>query len=90
MPIRVALVGTGNCGQLALIQLIEDPRFDLVAVGTSTEDKVGVDAGALAGLDVVTGVDRDTGPGRRAGHQAGLPGLLRHGRHPPHRGDRAM
>ena len=27
MAIRVALVGTGNCGRLALIQLIEDPRF---------------------------------------------------------------
>ena len=35
MAIRVALVGTGNCGRLALIQLVEDPRFDLVAVGVS-------------------------------------------------------
>ena len=25
MAIRVALIGTGNCGRLALIQLIEDP-----------------------------------------------------------------
>ena len=56
MAIRVALVGTGNCGRLALIQLIEDPRFELVAVGTSTESKVGVDAGELAGLDIRTGV----------------------------------
>ncbi len=61
MPIRVALVGTGNCGQLALIQLIEDPRFELVAVGTSTADKVGVDAGTLAGLDVRTGVTATPG-----------------------------
>ena len=36
MAIRVALVGTGNCGRLSLIQLIQDPRFELVAVGTST------------------------------------------------------
>jgi 2,4-diaminopentanoate dehydrogenase len=56
MAIRVALVGTGNCGRLALIQLIEDPRFELVAVGVSTDEKVGSDAGALAGLDVVTGI----------------------------------
>jgi len=56
MSIRVALVGTGNCGALALRQLIEDPRFELVAVGVSTDEKLGIDAGALAGLDVVTGV----------------------------------
>ena len=56
MAIRVALVGTGNCGRLALIQLIEDPRFELVAVGTSSDEKVGSDAGALAGLEMTTGV----------------------------------
>ena len=56
MPIRVALFGTGNCGRLALIQLIEDPRFELVAVGVSTEDKVGKDAAELAGVDTVTGI----------------------------------
>lgn len=27
MAIRVALIGTGNCGALALRQLIEDDRF---------------------------------------------------------------
>jgi hypothetical protein len=36
--------------------LIEDPRFELVAVGVSNDEKVGRDAGELAGLDVVTGV----------------------------------
>jgi 2,4-diaminopentanoate dehydrogenase len=56
MTIRVALVGTGNCGRIALTQLIEDPRFELTAVGVSTEDKLGTDAGELAGLDVRTGV----------------------------------
>ncbi|WP_197382555.1 NAD(P)H-dependent amine dehydrogenase family protein [Mycolicibacterium mengxianglii] len=56
MPIRVALVGTGNCGRIALTQLIEDPRFELTAVGVSTEEKVGLDAGHLAGLDVSTGI----------------------------------
>src|SRR6218665_1559573 len=56
MTIRVALVGTGNCGRIALLQLIEDPRFELTAVGVSTDEKVGRDAGELAGLDVVTGI----------------------------------
>jgi len=61
MAIRVGLVGTGNCGRLALIQLIEDPRFELVAVGVSTEEKLGKDAGELAGLDVSTGITASSG-----------------------------
>ncbi len=56
MPIRVAQVATGNAGMLTLRQLINDPRFELVAVSTSTPEKVGKDAGELAGLDVVTGI----------------------------------
>jgi hypothetical protein len=56
MAIRVALVGTGNCGSLALRQLISDERFELAAVWVSTPAKVGKDAGELAGLDVSTGV----------------------------------
>lgn len=56
MAIRVALVGTGNCGSLALRQLIQDRRFELVAVGVSSAAKVGKDAGELAGLEVITGV----------------------------------
>jgi hypothetical protein len=56
MAIRVAHVGTGNVGRLALAQLITDPRYQLTAVGVSSEAKVGVDAGELAGLEVSTGV----------------------------------
>ncbi|SEH77637.1 hypothetical protein SAMN04489835_3998 [Mycolicibacterium rutilum] len=56
MAIRVALIGTGNCGSLALKQLIEDARFDLTGVWVSTPAKVGKDAGDLAGLDVTTGI----------------------------------
>ncbi|MBV5243625.1 MULTISPECIES: NAD(P)H-dependent amine dehydrogenase family protein [Mycolicibacterium] len=56
MAIRVALIGTGNCGSLALRQLIEDARFDLVGVWVSTPAKVGKDAGELARLDVTTGI----------------------------------
>ncbi|GAB08182.1 hypothetical protein GOARA_004_00220 [Gordonia araii NBRC 100433] len=56
MAIRVAHVGTGNVGRLALTQLIEDPRFELVGVCVSTPAKVGRDAGELAGLDTTTGI----------------------------------
>ena len=56
MAIRVALVGTGNCGSLALRQLVEDQRFDLIGVWVSSDAKVGRDAGDLAGLDVHTGI----------------------------------
>ncbi|MGE0220299.1 hypothetical protein [Mycolicibacterium sp.] len=48
MAIRVAQLGTGNCGSLTLRHLVEDPRFDLVGVWVSTPEKVGKDAGALA------------------------------------------
>ena len=57
MTIRVAQVATGNAGMLTLRQLINDARFELVAVSTSTAEKVGKDAGELAGLDVVTGIN---------------------------------
>ena len=56
MTIRVAHIGTGNVGRLALSQLITDPRFELTGVCVSTEAKVGKDAGELAGLDVAAGV----------------------------------
>ena len=56
MAIRVALIDTGNCGSLALRQLIEDQRFELTHVWVSSDAKVGRDAGELAGLDVTTGV----------------------------------
>ncbi|HET6166364.1 MAG TPA: diacylglycerol kinase [Marmoricola sp.] len=56
MTIRVAQVATGNAGMLTLRQLIDDDRFELVAVSTSSPDKVGKDAGELAGLADVTGI----------------------------------
>lgn len=56
MAIRVAHVGTGNVGRLALRQLITDPRFELTAVCVSSPAKVGRDAGELAGLEVSTGI----------------------------------
>jgi hypothetical protein len=56
MTIRVVHIGTGNVGRLALAELIANPGFELVGLCVSTKEKVGKDAGELAGLDVVTGV----------------------------------
>ena len=56
MTIRVAQVSTGNAGKLTLRQLIADDRFELVAVSTSSADKVGKDAGELAGVATITGI----------------------------------
>jgi hypothetical protein len=56
MVIRVAHIGTGNVGRLALTQLITDPRFELTGVCVSSDSKVGKDAGELARLDARTGV----------------------------------
>ena len=41
---------------LALIELITNPQFELTGVCVSTPEKVGKDAGELAGLDVSTGI----------------------------------
>lgn len=56
MAIRVAHIGTGNVGRLALAELIANPAFELTGLCVSTPGKVGRDAGELAGLDVVTGI----------------------------------
>ena len=56
MTIRVAHIGTGNVGRLALRGLITNPEFELTGLCVSSEAKVGKDAGALAGLDVATGI----------------------------------
>jgi hypothetical protein len=57
MVIRVAHVGTGNVGRLALTELVTNPEFELTGVCVSTPDKVGKDAGTLAGIGVATGVE---------------------------------
>src|SRR6201995_6062857 len=63
MAIRVAHVGTGNVGRLALTELVTNPQFELTGLCVSTPEKVGKDAGTLAGVDVSTGIaavdDRD-------------------------------
>jgi 2,4-diaminopentanoate dehydrogenase len=56
MAIRVAHVGTGNVGRLALIELVSNPQFELTGLCVSSPEKVGKDAGTLAGVDVATGI----------------------------------
>jgi len=60
MAIRVAHVGTGNVGRLALTELITNPQFELTGLCVSSPEKVGKDAGALCGVGLdagtVTGV----------------------------------
>ncbi len=60
MAIRVVHIGTGNVGRLALQELITNPAFELVGLCVSAPAKVGSDAGALAGLDLHTGVTATT------------------------------
>ncbi|MGD1256750.1 diacylglycerol kinase [Mycobacterium seoulense] len=56
MAIRVAHVGTGNVGGLALTELITNPQFELTGVCVSTPEKVGKDAGELCGVGLAAGV----------------------------------
>ncbi|CAM4259467.1 hypothetical protein MB901379_00297 [Mycobacterium basiliense] len=56
MAIRVAHVGTGNVGRLALTELVTNPQFELTGLCVSTPEKVGKDAGDLAGTGVTTGI----------------------------------
>src|SRR4051812_20774315 len=56
MAIRVVHIGTGNVGRIALSELIENPGFELTGLCVSADEKVGKDAGELAGLDVTTGI----------------------------------
>jgi hypothetical protein len=55
MAIRVAHIGTGNVGGLALAELITNPQFELTGVCVSTPEKVGKDAGELCGVGLEPG-----------------------------------
>ena len=56
MSIRVVAWGTGNVGKNALIGIDARPDLELVGLWVSNPDKVGKDAGRLAGLDRDLGV----------------------------------
>lgn len=53
---RVVQWATGNIGSRALRMVIEHPRMELVGLWVSSPDKVGRDAGELAGSGADTGV----------------------------------
>ena len=55
-PLRVVVWGTGNVGRRAVKGILNHPLLELVGVHAHSDQKVGKDAGELAGLDVRTGV----------------------------------
>ena len=56
MPYRVVQWSTGNVGRHALAGIDAHPELELVGLFVSNPDKVGKDAGELAGLDRTLGV----------------------------------
>ncbi|NQX87810.1 MAG: dihydrodipicolinate reductase [Halioglobus sp.] len=56
MGYRVVQWGTGNVGYHSLRHLIEHPDYELVGLHAHSPAKQGKDAGAIAGLDVNTGI----------------------------------
>lgn len=56
MAYRVAQFGTGFVGHFALRSIIEHPELELAGVWVHSQDKVGKDAGELAGLNTRTGI----------------------------------
>lgn len=53
MPLRVVQWATGAVGRYSLRSLIQRPEFELVGVLAHSPDKVGRDAGELAGLPAI-------------------------------------
>lgn len=53
MSYRVAVWSTGNIGKIAIRAISRRPDMELIAVGVHSADKVGQDAGALAGIGPV-------------------------------------
>ena len=51
MKKRVVVWGTGVVGKLVLAEVLKHPSYELVGVGVSNPDKVGVDIGVLLGGD---------------------------------------
>ena len=51
MSKRIVVWGTGFVGKLVLAEVFDHPEFELVGVGVSNPEKVGVDVGTLCGRD---------------------------------------
>ena len=52
-PKRVVVWGTGFVGKMVIPEIVRHPGFELVGVGVSNPDKVGVDAGTACGTDPI-------------------------------------
>lgn len=53
MTLRVVQWATGNLGRAAIEGIVAHPELELVGVWVRSEDKVGVDAGTLAGIEPI-------------------------------------
>ena len=53
VPKRVVVYGTGFVGRMVIPEIVRHPGFELVGVGVSNPDKVGVDAGTICGTDPI-------------------------------------
>ena len=58
-PKRVVVWGTGFVGRMVIPEVVKHPSFELVGVGVSNPDKVGLDAGTICGTDPVGVVATD-------------------------------
>ena len=56
MAKRVVVFGTGFVGKMVIPEVIKHPEFELVGVGVSNPDKVGLDVGEICGLPEPVGV----------------------------------
>jgi 4-hydroxy-tetrahydrodipicolinate reductase len=52
-PKRVVIWGTGFVGKMVIPEVLRHPAFDLVGVGVSNPDKVGMDVGGLCGIEPI-------------------------------------
>jgi 4-hydroxy-tetrahydrodipicolinate reductase len=50
-PKRIVVFGTGFVGRMVIPEIVRHPGFELIGVGVSNPDKVGVDAGDICGTD---------------------------------------
>jgi 2,4-diaminopentanoate dehydrogenase len=52
-PIKIMVWGPGKLGRIAIWEILQNPAFELVAVGAYSDAKNAVDVGTLLGLDEI-------------------------------------
>ncbi len=52
-PKRVVVWGTGFVGKMVIPEVVRHPKFELIGVGVSNPDKVGLDVGEICGIGSV-------------------------------------